>query len=233
MTDSDIRGRLRQRLEVLEARIQAACNRAHRQRQEVTLIAVTKSVGIGVARIVAELGVLDLGESRPQELWRKADGMKDLPVRWHMIGHLQRNKIDRTLPLVHCFHSGDSERLLLALETAAAKQARLVPVLLEVNASREASKGGFAPEEVPALSELIRRLPHLQIAGLMAMAADTDNPEQARMTFRELRQLRDGCTGFSLPHLSMGMSNDFESAIEEAATFIRIGTTLFEGLASD
>ena len=110
MTDSEIRTRLQQRLESVEARIRSACDRAKRNRERITLVAVTKTVGIRVARMLPELGVFDLGESRPQELWRKAEALKDLPVRWHMIGHMQRNKLERTLPLVERFHSGDSER---------------------------------------------------------------------------------------------------------------------------
>jgi pyridoxal phosphate enzyme (YggS family) len=230
MTDSEIRDVLVQRLQAVEARIQRACDRAKRDRNDVKLVAVTKTVGIEVARLLPELGVFDLGENRPQELWRKAEALSDLPVRWHMIGHLQRNKVERTFPLVERFHSADSERLLLELEKQASQHQRTMPVLIEVNASREGSKSGFGPEEVPALAGLFRRLPHLQIDGLMTMAAYTDNPEETRATFREVRQLLDRLQGFPLRHLSMGMSNDFEIAIEEGSTFVRIGTTLFDGL---
>jgi pyridoxal phosphate enzyme (YggS family) len=164
-------------------------------------------------------------------LWKKAEAVPD--ARWHLIGHLQRNKIDRTLPLVTCVHSVDSERLLEALDAFGRKREVPVPVLLEVNCSREESKGGFPPEAVPALSEKLSSLQGVAVRGLMTMAAYSDDPEAARPTFAELRKLRDDLatrSGLALPDLSMGMSGDFEPAIEEGATFVRIGTTLFEGL---
>jgi hypothetical protein len=199
----------------------------------VTLVAVTKTVSAEIAALLPSLGVLDLGESRPQELWRKA---KIVPaVRWHQVGHLQRNKIEATLPLVHLIHSVDSVRLLNALDQEAAKQQRTAMVLLEVNVSREANKHGFSPEEIPDLVKPIADLKNVQVMGLMTMAALESEPELARATFAELRRLRDRCRAhFPPPHdlsqLSMGMTNDFELAIEEGATLIRLGTVLFEGL---
>src|SRR5262249_5285592 len=144
LSPSPLRDLLSDRLARLEERIQGACARAGRPRESVTLVAVTKTVGPTVATVLTELGVLDLGESRPQELWKKP---KFLPpaVRWHLVGHLQRNKVDRTLPLVHMIHSVDSLRLLEALEQEAQRQGLRLDVLLEVNASREDNKNGFAP----------------------------------------------------------------------------------------
>jgi pyridoxal phosphate enzyme (YggS family) len=225
---------LRERLQAVEARLAAACARAGRRRDEVTLVAVTKTVSAEVAAALAELGVLDLGENRPQELWHKAAALPP-GVRWHLVGHLQRNKIERTLPLVHLLHSVDSMRLLAALEAEAAKRDRTVPVLLEINASREASKHGFAPEELLGLIPDLQRLTRVRILGLMTMAAYADDPEQCRPTFAEVRRLRDVLRGgLQAPHLveqlSMGMSNDFEVAVEEGATLVRLGTVLFEGL---
>jgi PLP dependent protein len=218
-------------LAAVEERLRAACRRAGRARSEVTLVAVTKTVSAEVAALLPTLGVYDLGESRPQELWRKAAVVP--PVRWHLIGHLQRNKIERTLPLVERVHSVDSVRLLEALEEACRHASRSLPALLEVNTSREASKHGFAPEEVAGLVGRLAEPRHVRIEGLMTMAAYEDDPERTRPTFAALRALRDRLSAEldrPLPHLSMGMSNDFEIAVEEGATLVRLGTVLFEGV---
>jgi pyridoxal phosphate enzyme (YggS family) len=218
----------------VQARIAAACARAGRPRDAVTLVAVTKTVSPEVAALLCDvLGHVDLGESRPQELWRKAAALPD-SVRWHLVGHLQRNKIQRTLPLVHLIHSADSLRLLQALDEELAKRAPRVPVLLEVNVSREPNKHGFAPDELFGLVGNLAPLRQIEVRGLMTMAAYHEDPEHSRPTFRELRRLRDALRGIvgdgALNELSMGMTNDFEVAIEEGATLIRIGTALFEGL---
>jgi pyridoxal phosphate enzyme (YggS family) len=227
---------LQKRLDVIEERIRAACARAGRPRDAVTLVAVTKTVGPEVAALLLEMGVHELGENRPQELWRKA-AVLPTTVRWHLIGHLQRNKIERTLPLVHLIHSADSLRLLAALDQEASKRARPVEVLLEINASQEVSKGGFALEEVPGLVSQLAGLRQVRILGLMTMAAFEEDAERCRPTFAQLRQLRDRLRDeLGPPHrveqLSMGMTNDFEVAIEEGATLVRIGTALLDGLAS-
>jgi pyridoxal phosphate enzyme (YggS family) len=227
----DVRTILANRLASLRERIAGACGRVGRKPDEVTLVAVTKTVSPDIAAIAADLGMLDLGENRPQELWKKAATVSS--ARWHLIGHLQRNKIDRTVPLVMLIHTVDSERLLDALDAFGRKQGTPVPILLEVNCSREAAKGGFAPEAVPGLSGKLVSLSGVSVRGLMTVAAYADYPAAARPTFVELRQLRDDLatrSGLALPHLSMGMSGDFEVAVEEGATFVRIGTTLFEGL---
>ncbi|HLN28470.1 MAG TPA: YggS family pyridoxal phosphate-dependent enzyme [Gemmataceae bacterium] len=232
MIDSERSKRLANRLAQVEARIEAACRRAGRARAEVTLVAVTKTVSSEVAGLLPELGVIDLGESRPQELWKKA---ADLPstIRWHLIGHLQRNKAERTLPLVQLIHSVDSMRLLETLEQEAAKRQKSIPVLLEVNLSHEASKHGFEANEVPGLAGRIVELQHARVTGLMTMAAWEPDPEKCRPTFAALRALRDRLraelgTESVMHQLSMGMTNDFEVAIEEGATLVRIGTALFE-----
>ena len=229
MNEVEIRSRLRDRLQAVEQRIAAACARAGRNSAEVKLIAVTKTVGVRVARLLPELGVVDLGESRPQELWKKAADLKGLPIRWHMIGHLQRNKIKPTIDFTAMIHSVDSVRLLDELNKQFTK-GFAQPLLLEVNASREANKHGFAPEEVAKVVATLPSYPHVRFQGLMTMAAYDENPENARSTFRQVRELRDQ---LALKQLSMGMSNDFEVAIEEGATMIRLGTTLFEGLPND
>ena len=227
----DARTILAERFASIRDRIAAACHKGGRTPDHVTLVAVTKSVPPAIAALAVELGMLDLGENRPQELWKKAEAVP--AARWHLIGHFQRNKIDRTVPLVASIHSVDSERLLDALDAFGRKQGKPVPVFLEVNCSREETKGGFAPEAIPALSDKLMSLHGVSIRGLMTMAAYFDDPQSARPTFAELRQIRDALaarTGLALPDLSMGMSGDFEVAIEEGATFVRIGTLLFEGL---
>lgn len=233
MTPEQIRSTLRTNLDTVENRLRSALDRCGRRRDEITLVAVTKTVAVDVAALLPELGVCDLGESRPQELWRKAAAIPS--VRWHLVGHLQRNKAAATLPIASLIHSGDSERLLRTLDEEA-DRTRLSPrVLLEFNVSREPNKSGFAPEEADSLVELLRQLRHLQIMGLMGMAALEEDPERTRPAFAHLRQLRDSLREqleelHPLCELSMGMSHDFEVAVEEGATLVRIGTALFEGV---
>jgi hypothetical protein len=206
---------LARRLAAVEERLRAACRRAGRAREEVTLVAVTKSLSLESASLLPEVGLLDLGENRPQELWRKASSLP---------------------PSVRMIHSVDSIRLLDALEEEAARQERSMEVLLEVNASLEPSKHGFVPDEVPGLAPRIVGLKWLRVSGLMTMAALDADPEHCRPTFAELRRLCDRLASelgpsHPLPHLSMGMSNDFEVAVEEGATLVRLGTVLFEGMS--
>lgn len=225
---------LRQRLTAVEQRIAAACGRAGRRREDVTLVAVTKTVSPEVAALMPKLGILDLGENRPQELWRKAAALP-ATVRWHLIGHLQRNKVERTLPLVRCVHSADSERLLRAIDDDLLRRNAALDVLLEINASGEASKQGFSPPHVIGIAPTLTTLQRVRVVGLMTMAAHEAEPERCRPTFATLRTLRDELRSVveprhSLDQLSMGMSNDFEIAIEEGATLIRLGSVLFEEL---
>lgn len=216
----------------VEERIVAACERAGRPRHAVTLVAVTKSVSVEVASELVALGVRDLGENRPQELWRKAAALPS-GVRWHMIGHLQRNKIDNTLPIAQRIHSVDSVRLLQAID--ASKAIGRCEVLVEVNCSGESSKQGFAPANLAQIKQALTELHRVKVVGLMTMAALEEDPEKCRPTFAQLRQSRDAlhrvlADRHPLTELSMGMSNDFEVAIEEGATMIRLGSVLFEGL---
>jgi pyridoxal phosphate enzyme (YggS family) len=224
--------RLQQNLAQVEEQIAAACRRVGRDRSEVRLVAVTKYVTAPVAQQLVELGVADLGESRPQELWHKAAAVTG-SVRWHLVGHLQRNKVQRTLPLVDLIHSVDSLRLLDALQSTAAALQRRVCILAEFHLSGESTKQGFAPAELGLLAEALAARPALQLEGLMTMAALDADETQARRTFQQLRHLRDqlaGKLGRPLPELSMGMTRDFPWAIAEGATLIRVGSALFEGL---
>ena len=234
MSESQVAAILADRLGALEKRIDGACRRAGRAREEVRLVAVTKTISPAVAALLPGLGILDLGESRPQELWRKAAALPKT-VRWHLVGHLQRNKVERTVPLVHLIHSVDRLRLLEALDQEAAKRGRPLSVLLEVNASREPAKHGFAPEELPGLIGQINTFQHVSAHGLMTMAPLDMQPERCRPVFGSVRALRERLRNelenrHSLEHLSMGMTNDFEVAIEEGATYVRVGSALFEGL---
>jgi len=235
LSDRDLR-QLRENLSRVRDQVAAAAQRSGRSPSEVRLIGVTKYVSVEIARELAAAGLADLGESRPQELWRKAEGLADLPVRWHMIGHLQRNKIRRSLPAISLLHSGDSLRLLEALDEECAAQQRRQDVLIEVNVSGDATKHGFPPSEVAAALPRIAELKNLRVVGLMTMAALEGGPERARRDFATLRELRDQLrsdlpAGIDLRELSMGMSDDFEQAIEEGATMVRVGSALFEGLS--
>jgi len=211
----------------------AACGRAGRQRKDVTLVAVTKTVSSDVATILPEFGVFNLGESRPQELWKKVAAIPQ--ARWHLIGHLQRNKIEPTLPVVHLIHSIDSMRLLAAIDAEATRTQRTADVLLEFNLSREPQKSGFAAEDPASVASAVTKLNSTKVCGLMTMAALGEDPERSRPVFAELRRLRDEFKKrvgppHTLEHLSMGMSQDYEVAIEEGATLIRVGSALFEGV---
>ena len=204
----------------VRGRIAAAAARSGRPTANVQLVAVTKYVGLDEIRALVAAGCTDLGESRPQQLWDRAAELRDLPLRWHIIGHIQRNKVERTLPLVAMIHSLDSLRLAEAIDAAAGKTDRKVPVLLEVNISRESAKHGFAPEEIEPLLPQLTGLKHIDIRGLMCMAGLEGRSDEARRDFAALRTLRDrlqaGCpAGVRLNELSMGMSGDYEIAVEE------------------
>ncbi len=224
-------------LKQVRDRIAAACQRVGRSADDVTLIAVTKYAPLEWVRGLIELGVADLGESRPQQLIARA---AELPssVRWHQIGHLQRNKAESLLPVVARIHSVDSMRLMEQLAKSAQQRGCRPRILLEVNVTDEASKDGFAASVLVAAWPAILEQTSLEIDGLMTMAPLGDTAENARPAFRGLRELRDRLVEMSsgriaLPQLSMGMSGDFEVALEEGATFVRVGSGLFEGLPAE
>ncbi|WP_425616272.1 YggS family pyridoxal phosphate-dependent enzyme [Anatilimnocola sp. NA78] len=235
MATSELNPVLLENIARVRALVAEAAVRSGRQATDVTIVAATKYVDANITRQVATAGMLELGESRPQEIWSKAPELTDLPIRWHLIGHLQRNKVRRTLPLVSLFHSIDSLRLLEELETEAAKLEQTVSLLLEVNISGDAAKHGFSPDEMPAAIEAAAKLNHLKIRGLMSMAGLDTDAATAQRQFAAVRQLRDQLApsappNISLAELSMGMSGDFREAIAEGATIVRIGSSFFEGL---
>jgi len=230
---SEVSALLKQNLERVEARINDACHRVRRARSEVMLIGITKYVDAGTTKLLLDTGLHDLGESRPQIIWEKAPHIPE--ARWHLVGHLQRNKVTRTLPLVSLIHSVDSQRLLQAINKEAAKINKVQEVLLELHLTEEETKSGFTPDEWPLLPSFVVDLTHIKVTGLMGMAALDGTPDDARKTFARLRELRDRWQPLigaphDLHHLSMGMTGDFEQAILEGSTMVRIGSALFEGL---
>lgn len=244
-----VRRKLSDNVKRIRERMAAACERRGRSLEDVKLIGITKSVEIDVIRTAVESGMLELGESRVQELIRRAGMIREhlnrrrtmeraeIPAdpRWHMVGHLQRNKVRVLLPWVECIHSVDSLRLAEEISEEAVRINRVIPVLMEVNVSGEKSKYGIAVGAVPHLAANLADAPGIRVVGLMTMAPYSENPEDARPHFARLREvLEDVQTerilGPDFRELSMGMSNDFEIAIEEGATMVRVGTSLFEGL---
>lgn len=242
------RSPLADKLDEIRTRIADACARAKRDPAEVTLVAVTKTAAPEQIREILQLGVGDLGESRVQVLTQRAaqvnefyqrrvaagDSTMPARLRWHMVGHLQRNKVKSVLPLVNLIHSVDSLRLAEEIETQAIKSERRIPVLLQVNASEEKSKFGVAVGAAVHLAEQIDTMPQLQLMGLMTMAPLEGGEKAARSTFVRTREIFEEMRwhkigGNALRILSMGMSSDFEIAIEEGATMIRIGSALFGG----
>ena len=246
------RSQLAEKLDEVKDRIATACAKGKREPSDVTLIAVTKTAAPEQMREILSLGVGDLGESRVQVLQQRAaqvnefyarqkahDG-ENMPakLRWHMIGHLQRNKVKPILPLVSLIHSVDSLRLAEELDGHALKAERKIPVLMQVNASEEAQKFGVAVGAAVHLAEQIDSMENLQLLGLMSMAPFDADERTIRQCFSRTREIFEEMKwhkigGTSLRHLSMGMSNDFELAIEEGATMVRIGTLLFGGNVAD
>jgi pyridoxal phosphate enzyme (YggS family) len=210
-------------LERVRERVARAAERAGRRPDDVLLIGVSKVVEVERIRAALAAGIGALGENRVQEAKAKI-GELGRPVPWHLIGHLQTNKVKDALPLFALIQSLDRLELAQELERRAAAQGRVIEALLQVNVASEASKGGFAPDAVGAALDTIGALPHVQIRGLMVIPPEAERPEDARPWFRRLRELADK---HGLRERSMGMSGDFEVAIEEGATMVRVGTAIF------
>jgi len=222
---------IKEQLENVEKNIQAACDRAGRKREDVTLIAVSKTKPVPVLEEAYDLGVRVFGENKVQELSDKYDVMAD-DIKWHMIGHLQRNKVKYIVDKVELIHSVDSIRLAEEIEKEAAKKNCIVNVLIEVNVAEEESKFGVKVEEVESLVYDISKLGHIRVCGLMTIAPFVENAEENRDIFASLRKLSvdigaKNIDNVTMSMLSMGMTNDYEIAIEEGATMVRVGTGIF------
>ncbi len=220
-----------QNLESIHARINAACERSGRSPEDVTLIAVSKTKPLEDLMCAYDAGERDFGENKVQEILQKAPEMPD-DARFHMIGHLQRNKVRQVLPHAVLIHSVDSLRLAEEIEKEAKKLSMTADILLEVNVAGEESKFGMHPDDVPDQVLQISFLPHVHICGLMTIAPDVSDPEDNREIFRKLYRLsvdiRDkNIDNVSMCVLSMGMTGDFEVAVEEGATMVRVGTGIF------
>ncbi len=246
------RSPLAEKLEEVKQRIAAAAIKAKRQPSEVTLLAATKTAGLEQIRECLHLGVADLGESRVQQLAQRAGQLNEFlqrrqafgdaavpeKLRWHMVGHLQRNKVKQVLPIVSLIHSVDSLRLAEELDSASEKLEKKTAVLLQVNASEESQKSGVAVGAAVHLAEQIASMPNLQLGGLMTMAPFDGDEGRIRQCFSRTREIFEEIRwqkigGSGMRHLSMGMSHDFEWAIAEGATMVRIGTLLFGGSVQD
>jgi PLP dependent protein len=210
-------------LERVRERVARAAERAGRRPEDVLLIGVSKVVEVERIRAALAAGIGALGENRVQEAKAKVAEL-GRPVPWHLIGHLQTNKVKDALPLFDLIQSLDRLELAQELERRAAALGRVVEALLQVNVASEASKGGFAPDAVGAALDTIGALSHVRIRGLMVIPPEAERPEDARPWFRRLRELADK---HGLRERSMGMSGDFEVAIEEGATMVRVGTAIF------
>jgi pyridoxal phosphate enzyme (YggS family) len=226
-----------ERLAEIRGRVGEACRQAGRSADDVCIIGVTKYGDVDAARSVLAAGCVDLGESRPQAMWYKAKALAEVEPtpRWHLIGHLQRNKVRRTLEVVHLIHTLDSQRLLATLADEAAQQGRVCEALIEVNLAGDPGRTGADEAEARAMVVGALASPHIRLRGLMGMASipgGADPSGQARRQFADLRELRDRLRSESsaamLTELSMGMSGDYFEAILEGATMVRIGSALFE-----
>lgn len=225
---------LKDNIQRVRSRIAAAAERAGRDTADVKLVAVTKTVPAYRVREAWELGLRDFGENRVQEAVEKIplvlpEGQSE--IHWHMIGHLQRNKVKYVIPLFELIHSVDSVRLAREIDKRAGYADTVMPVLLEVNVAGEASKYGFAPDAVADAVPQIAERPHVEVRGLMTVAPLAEDPETVRPHFRRLRGLRDQLadqfSDIDWHHLSMGMTDDFEIAVEEGATLVRVGRAIF------
>ncbi len=222
---------LKENLKAVEENIRSACKRSGRNREDVTLIAVSKTKPVETLKEAYDLGVRVFGENKVQELVDKYEALpKD--IQWHMIGHLQRNKVKYIIDKVALIHSVDSVRLAETIEKEAAKRGITANILLEVNVAREESKFGLMPEELEEFVDKIAEFPHIRVKGLMTIAPFVENPELNRTIFRSLRKLSVDIDNKNVDNsnvgvLSMGMTGDYQVAIEEGATMVRVGTGIF------
>ena len=222
---------LKERLRNVRRRIRKAAKRSNRNDEEITLVAVSKTHPIKKIKFFYENGIKIFGESRAQNLREKDHKIKNNDISWHFVGHLQTNKVKYLLRMKKCnmIESLDSFRLAKEINKRAEKNNRIMPLLVEVNVSRDQSKYGIMPENTVEFVKKVDKFSNIKIKGLMTLAPYVDNPEDTRPYFKKLAKLKEkvNSEGFNLKELSMGMSNDFEIAIEEGSTMVRIGTALF------
>lgn len=218
-------------MKVVQKKIEAACEKSGRSKEEVTLIAVSKTKPVSMLQEAYDTGCRDFGENKVQEL---VDKYEQLPkdIRWHMIGHLQRNKVKYIVDKVYMIHSVDSLRLAEEISKEAVKKGVTVSILLEVNVAQEETKFGASAQDVAALAEEIAKLPNIVIKGLMTIAPNVQNAEENREVFRKLKQIAVDITqknidNINMGELSMGMTGDYEVAVMEGATYVRVGTGIF------
>lgn len=214
----------------VEKRIAAAAKKSGRKREDITLVAVTKTHPAEMMNEAIDLGVTDIGENKPQEVRDKYEFVK--PVKWHLIGHLQTNKVKYIIDKVSLIHSVDSIKLMDEIERQAQKHNIIMDILIQVNISGEESKSGIRPEELNLLLSHAGELNHIRVKGLMTIAPKTDNPEKNILHFDNMRQLfvdtsKNICDNVNMQYLSMGMSGDYETAIECGANMVRIGSAVF------
>ncbi len=215
--------------------IERACRVGRHDPEGVRLVAVTKTVSVEVAQMLVGLGQTELGENRSQELIRKDARLADADIIWHMIGHLQTNKVKKVLAVSQFIHSVDSLRLAGEISKRAGALGVTPKILLEINVSAEEAKFGLSPDQTPEVASEVGKLPNLNLVGLMTMAPFVDDAELTRPVFVQLRELSEKIAHMNLPgvtmkHLSMGMTQDYEVAVEEGATLVRVGSALFRGL---
>ena len=219
----------------LQERIESACSRSIYNQESVELVISTKYVDADIIRILSELGVPCIGENQLQATERKKEGLNDLDLRWHMFGHLQRNKVKKAVSIFDLIHSVESVTLAKEINKESEKLGKNTRILVEVNVSGEETKYGLSPEEtIPFLCE-INNLESIKVEGLMTMMPIVDDPETCRPMFKELRELSERIRDENIQNvemniLSMGMTQDFEVAIEEGANLVRIGSAVFEGI---
>jgi pyridoxal phosphate enzyme (YggS family) len=224
---------LRERFDDVRGRIEASARRSNRPLEEITVVAVTKTHGVETLRNALALGITNLAENRVQEAEPKILELGRNAARWHLVGHLQANKVRRAVKLFDCIHSIDSASLARRLDRLCAEEGRAeLPVLLQLDLAHEETKSGIREEELPDLASAVIDCQHLRLVGLMTLPPFLEDAERVRPFFKRLRERRDalqakGCFGDRAGELSMGMTHDFEIAIEEGATMVRIGTALF------
>ncbi len=219
-------------VDTIRRRVAGACARAGRTPDEVTLVAVSKTFPASAVRDAVRAGVTDIGENYVQELLAKREQLAPEQIRWHFVGHLQSNKVRHIAPWITLIHAVESLGVAREIDRRAAQAGRMIEVLVEINTTGEETKFGIAPDTAVSFLRSLEDLAHIRVAGLMTIGPFLPDPEGSRPMFRALRHLREelrtlGLANATMQHLSMGMTGDFEVAIEEGATLIRIGTAIF------